>query len=266
MVIHSMTLALAQRGSQSTWEQSANPIFYTLAEIGPKVLTFVAVFCFVKALVRWNRYRAMAVLGPDAQKRVHDALIAAEKRTVGEIVPVVLERSDAHPGARWLAALCTMLIGSTLLEAHLPWHLPHWLIACQVGLGAVGFAAACWLPDLARVFVFESRASEVAEEQAFQEFYRLGLHKTEAATGVLIFVSLFERRVIVLGDEGIDAKVGEAHWAATREAILSGIKRGALADGLAEGIRRCGDELAQHFPWTTGDRNEIPDRVVIRAE
>lgn len=266
MVIHSMAVALAQSGSQSTWEQSANPIFYTLAEIGPKVLAFLAVFVVVKALLRRDHYRAVAVLGPDEQKRIHEALIGAEKRTVGEIVPVVVERSDAHPSAQWLAALCTLLVGSALLEAHLPWHAPHWLIACQIGLGALGFAAATWLPDLARLFVFESRASEVAEEQAFQEFYRLGLHKTHAATGVLIFVSLFERRVIVVGDEGIDKRVGEAHWTATREAILSGIKRGSLADGLVEGIRRCGDELAKHFPWTAGDRNEIPDRVVVRAD
>jgi putative membrane protein len=262
--MHSMNALLRQAGSQSTWEQSANPILYTIAEIGPKVLAAVALFLVVKALVRWSRYRADSVLGVDAQARVHEALIAAEQRTVGEIVPVVVERSDSHPSACWLAALCTMLLGSALLEAILPWHEPHWLIAWQIGLGAVGFVAAMLLPDLARLFVSESRASEVAAEQAFQEFYRLQLHKTQASTGVLIFVSLFERRVIVLGDEGIDAKVTEAHWAATRDSILSGIKRTSLVDGLVDGIRRCGDELSKHFPWEAGDRNEVPDRLVVR--
>ncbi len=266
MVMHSMNALLRQAGSHSTWEQSANPILYTAAEIGPKVLAALALFVVVKALMRGNRYRTNAVLTVDAQSRIHEALIAAEKRTVGEIVPVVLERSDSHPGARWLAALCTMLIGSALLEPYMPWHLPHWLLAWQIGLGAVGFAAATWMPDLARLFVLESRASEVAAEQAFQEFYRLGLHKTSASTGVLIFVSLFERRVIVLGDDGIDAKVGEEHWNATRDAILSGIQRGSLADGLVDGIRRSGDELAKHFPWESGDRNEVPDRMVVRAD
>jgi putative membrane protein len=106
----------------------------------------------------------------------------------------------------------------------------------------------------------------VAEEQAFQEFYAQRLHKTEAATGVLVFVSLLERRVVLLADEGIDAKLDAQFWADTDDAILDGIRRGSLRDGLVDGIARAGECLSLHFPWKEGDRNEIPDRVIVRRE
>ncbi len=159
-----------------------------------------------------------------------------------------------------------MLIGSALLEGVLPWTHPAWLLACQLGLGAVGYGLARWLPDIQRLFVSPARATEVAEEQAFQEFFRQGLHKTEAATGVLIFTSLLERRVIVLGDEGISQHLPDDFWNDVHAAILDGIAGGSLRDGLVEGIRRTGDALAEHAPWKTGDRNELPDRLIVRRE
>ncbi len=69
----------------------------------------------------------------------------------------------------------------------------------------------------------------------------------------------------MLGDAGIHARVGDAHWNRTRDAILDGIARGSLADGLVAGVRACGDVLAAHFPPEAGDTNEIPDRLIVRA-
>ncbi len=221
-------------------------------------------FLVARALLRRRRYLAASVLGPEDLVALHAELAAAEKKTVGEIVPVVLERSDEHPGACWVAALAFLLLGSGLFAALLPWNTPWLVLLFQLACGALGYATARLLPDFQRVFVRESRATEMAEEQAFQEFHRHGLQHTAARTGVLVFVSLFERRAIVLGDEGIDAQVGEEHWRATTEAILAGIAAGSLRDGLVAGIRACGAALAEHFPWQAGDRDEVPDRVIVR--
>jgi putative membrane protein len=258
--------ANAETGAQAMWEEGADPVLYRVAEFGPYALLALAVFVITRAIVRRRRYRAIHALGEDDQRRVRAAIADVEMHTVGEIVPVVLERSDRHPSAHWLCALCTLLIGSALLEAHLPWTKPHWLLLSQFALGAIGYVLAELLPDVKRLFVAESRATEMAEEQALQEFHRLGLYKTRAATGVLIFVSLFERRVIVLGDSGIHAKVGDDHWLTVQRAILDGIARGSLSDGLVSGIRLCGGVLAQHFPRAEGDVNEIEDRIVVRRE
>ena len=258
------SIALLQVGDSETWTPGAPPWLYVVGEVGPWVLLALAAFVLGRALLRARRYRALDVLSEADQAAVHAVLFEVERRTVGEVVPVVVERSDPHPGARWTAALATLLVASALLEAWLPWTLPHWLLLSQIALGAVGWALATALPDFARTFVGDEHAAEVAAEQAFQEFFRLGLHETRERTGVLLFVSLFERRVVVLGDRGIDARVGAAHWERTREAILRGIARGSLRDGLIEGIRASGEVLAEHFPWVEGDRNEVPDRLVVR--
>ena len=72
--------------------------------------------------------------------------------------------------------------------------------------------------------------------------------------------------MIILADEGIDSKVDAEFWADTDDAILDGIRRGSLRDGLVSGIDRAGERLSEFFPWQEGDRNEIPDRVIVRRE
>jgi len=233
---------------------------------GPLLLAALVAVLVVRALLRRRRYDARALLDKEARRAVVEALVAAEKRTEGEIVPVVLERSDRHPQACWLAALSSLLIGSALLMSWLPWQQPLLLLACQVAAGAVGWLLAWWLPDLRRLFIGEARATEVAEEQAVQEFHRHGLHKTKNATGVLLFVSLLERRVIVLGDEGIHAKVGDDHWTGTTKAVLECIAHDSLRAGLIAAIDRCGNVLAEHFPARRDDVNELVDRLIVRRE
>lgn len=257
-------MLLAQHGATELWPQESHPWLFELAQIGPWLLVAALGVLIVRALLRHRRYVALSVLTEKDREDVRTALKEAEARTSGEIVPVVLERSDEHPHAIWAWFVIAFIAGSVLLEAHLSWLQPQWLIAQQLALGCVGLLLASWLPDLRRLVVSNARADEMATEQAFQEFYRLGVHQTQAHTGILLFVSLFERRVIVLGDEGIDAKVDPEEWNATREAILAGIRKGSLRDGLIEGIKLSGKTLAQHFPAAKGDVNELPNRLVVR--
>ncbi len=230
------------------------------------LLVVVTAALLLRAFVRRGRYRATGVLSEEDLRTVHAALASAEQKTIGEILPVVLERSDPHPGASWLAALVAALVGSLGLAPWLPWDRPAWLLLCQLVLGALGYLCARLLPDFQRFFLSSARAAEVAEEQAFQEFHRYELHRTQARTGVLLFVSLLERRVVVLADAGIDARVRPEHWTRTIELVLDGIRRGSLCAGLVSGIHSAGEVLAEHFPVAHGDQNEILDRLIVRRE
>ena len=264
MVIPS-ALVLAQGWSAgghalpSTW-----PEF--LGKIAAFVLLAVYALLILRALGRRRWYRATGVLGEADLAQVRAELVAAERGTTGEIGIVVLERSDRHPGACWLAALSFALLGSACLAGVLPWERPAWLLLAQLALGALGYATARLLPDFQRFFISEARAREMAEEQAFQEFHRYELHRTEARTGVLLFASLLERRAIVLADQGIHEKVEDDRWTKTNDAILAGIRAGSLRAGLSAGLRSAAEVLAQHFPVQEGDRNEVPDRVIVREE
>lgn len=235
------------------------------AQFAPWIGALVVLALVARAIAQQGRYRAVGLLSPSDLEVVHDAIRSAERRTVGEIVPVVVERSDDHPHAGLAAALAFALGGSALLAAHLPWHEPHWVVLAQSALALLGWALCRALPGFARLFVSESRATHVAAEQALQEFAELELHRTQAESGVLIFVSLFERRAIVLGDRGIDSRVGAEHWKSVDAAVLAGIRNNSLRAGLVDGIALAGTVLAEHFPHVGGDRNELPDRVIVRA-
>jgi len=247
-------------------EQVGSGLWHSVTTIAPWIFAALLLVFVLRALIRQRRYSAVGTFSEEDRRIVREAIARAETKTIGEILPVVVERSDPHPGANWLAALCCVLVGSALTAAWLPWNQPALVLLLQLAMGAVGFGLAAVLPDFKRLFITGNRATSVAEEQAFQEFYANGLHKTEASTGVLIFVSLLEHRVIVMADEGIDSKVDDDFWAETDGLILQGIAAGSLRDGLVAGIDRAGESLSEFFPWVEGDRNEIPDRLIVRRE
>jgi putative membrane protein len=259
-----------QEAASETWQAAGHSEpsdrIFNMGHWGSLLLFALLVFFLVRAVRRQARYQAADVLSADDLEQLRLEIVAAEKRTVGEILPVVVERSDAHPQALWLAGLTGMVLGTAALASDLPFESPFVVLLAQISMGAVGYGLAFFLPDFARLFVREARATEMAQEQASQEFYRYNLHRTEAQTGVLIFVSLFERRVIVMADEGINAKVVEDQWQATDRAILKHAAKGQLRTGLVAGIQSAAEVLEEHFPWTEGDRNEIPDRIIVRKE
>ncbi len=242
----------------------AVPWFDVAAETIGWLVLGALVLLALDAIVRRNRYRAVGVLSESDRTMLRDEIAKVERASTGELAVVVLERSDDHPQATWIAALCTAIGGALAVVPHLAVEHPSALLALLFIFGAIGFVAARTLPGLRRYFVSHARAHEMAEEQALQEFARLGMHRTSGRTGVLILVSLFERCVIVLGDDGIHAKVTDEHWLAVNRAILDGVRERTLADGLRAGIQKAGGVLAEHFPRSGDDVNELPDHLIVR--
>jgi putative membrane protein len=217
----------------------------------------------VRALFRRRLYRGAQLLSADEARSVREEIAAAERRTRGEIVAVVLDESDAHPQATWLAALTFVLAAAVLLAGDASVH-PALLLPALLASGGLGYGLARTLPDFRRCFAGGARGEEMAEEQALQEFAGLGVHRTEGRTGILILVSLFERTVVVLGDDGIHARVGEEAWLETDRRILDGLRAGSLAAGLRAGIQSAGAVLAEHFPRAEVNPNELPDHLIVR--
>lgn len=258
-----LALDLTQRGAHASWAPAEPETWRVLVAIAALVLVLGWVF---RALRAHRRYRALDVLGEPERARVRTAITAAERATRGEIMVVVLERSDAHSSARGLAALSFALLCALVAAAWFVLLPPLVFVGVLLLAFALGFALASVLPELARTFLGEARATQCTAEQALVEFQTQGLSETRERTGVLIFVSLFERRVIVLGDKGIHERVGEAHWARTRDLVLDGVAHGRLCEGLVGAVEECGRVLAQHFPAGADDTNELEDRLVVRRE
>jgi uncharacterized membrane protein len=97
---------------------------------------------------------------------------------------------------------------------------------------------------------------------AEKAFARLGMGATQERNGVLFFVVPSRRCFVVLGDEGIHAKVGQEFWDAVASAVSERFREGDFTGGLVRGIAEVGRLLAEHFPRDpVSDRNELPDAV-----
>ena len=79
---------------------------------------------------------------------------------------------------------------------------------------------------------------------------------------MLIFVSVFERRVWILADRGINAKVAQGHWDGPVRAIVEGIRQRRQGEAICQAVAAVGDVLAAHFPIKPDDRDELRNLIV----
>lgn len=98
---------------------------------------------------------------------------------------------------------------------------------------------------------------------AARAFRRLGMDATRQHNGVLILIAPARRRVVVLGDEGIHARVGDPFWQGVATRLSEALRGGDATAALLRAIETVGEELARQFPPDGRPRNELPDTLDI---
>lgn len=222
----------------------------------------------------------------DARDRIAAAIAVAEARTSGEIFCVLSGQVSSYRNVSlaWAAAAALLLplalIPLGFEPAWVPGFTDGWEAAhlaareLTIGHAVTAYALiqaaiflvvliATSLPGVRRRITPRSVRRARVRRAAMEQFLAHGLHVTEARTGVLIFAAIEDHLVEVIADEGIHAKVDENVWADAAEALVIGLKAGDAAAGYEAAIRLCGDVLAEHFPPSPTDRNELADRLVI---
>lgn len=101
---------------------------------------------------------------------------------------------------------------------------------------------------------------DVLDRAAFM-FKTLKMHQTKERNGVLFYMAIKDRKFAILGDGGINQKVADNFWDSTKEHMASLFKEGKIAQGLSEGIKMAGEQLATHFPYQEDDENELSDEI-----
>ena len=96
---------------------------------------------------------------------------------------------------------------------------------------------------------------------AERAFVRLGMTATKRRNAILFFIVPARRRFVVLGDEGIHARVGQEFWHDVVGAMGAFFKKGEFTNGIVHGIEVVGKELGAYFPKEEGGDNELPDEV-----
>ncbi len=98
-------------------------------------------------------------------------------------------------------------------------------------------------------------------ERALEVFHLLKMDNTKLQNGVLIYVAVEDRNFVIFGDEGINKVVANDFWDSTKDIMQSHFKKGHFKQGLVDGILKAGKQLETHFPWQTGDKNELPNNI-----
>jgi len=99
--------------------------------------------------------------------------------------------------------------------------------------------------------------------RAIKVFERLGMHKTAARHGVLVYISVTDRKLAVLGDKGIHERLGAAYWRDLVEAVRDRMRRQQPREGVIHAVSELGAALGCHFPRRPDDTNELSDAVTL---
>jgi putative membrane protein len=202
------------------------------------------------------------------QEQIESCVREAERTTRGEIVVMVAPCSHHYPLADLRGAAAFSIPAAVVLARTVGpfvWAGPHdlWIfLGVLFPLFFICREVVMRLPRLKRLFVSEKEMGHEVRESATIQFYLKGLYRTREETGVLIYLSIFEGKVWVLGDRGVDAAVPPGLWQEVVDQVVAGIKEGRPAAAICAAVGRIRGVLAEKFPAPAIDTNELPNLIV----
>jgi putative membrane protein len=205
----------------------------------------------------------------DQERTKLDQRVAdAEERTGAQIVLAVIGRSDNFAELPWkafaLGAALASPAAAVIAVLRSAWTVgPAVLLVVVATLGAGAFCAlACIaLPSFARLFLSPHRAEVEVRQYAQSLFLERELFATRGRTGVLLVVSTFERRVILLPDTGLEPRLsGEASQEIVRQ-MTSALAKGRVGRALEDGLAGLENALVASATGVSRE-NELPDTIV----
>lgn len=206
-------------------------------------------------------------------ERISAAVRQAEGKTSGEIVPYFVEQSDNYEEAAWRGgAILGSLAAFILAAIHLFSEQWHGLGLVEIvllvgGASGAGMAFVYWIPAAKRLLAGNSLLEQRVAQRAAQAFIAEEVFHTRDRTGILLFLSYLEHKVLVVGDSGINAKVNQSEWENVVSTVVAGINAGRPADGLIEAIGLCGTLLEKHgFKRRKKDVNELSNRLRVTSK
>ena len=201
-------------------------------------------------------------------EQIETCVREAERTTRGEIVVMVAPASHGYPMAGPLGAAAFSIPVAVALArtvGPLVWAGPHdlWVfLGIFFPLFFLCREVVMRLPRLKRFFISEKEMDHEVREAATIQFFSKGLYRTREETGILIYLSVFEGKVWVLGDRGVDAAVPPGFWQEVVDQVVAGIKEGRPAAAICAAVGRIRGMLVEKFPAAPGDTNELPNLIV----
>lgn len=215
--------------------------------------------------------------------KIESSVTAAERKTSGEIVPMIVERSSTIGHVHLsLSLIFTLILTISFFIFHIETYFNQLNLFEEVvffSAGAIG--TYLFILSMSRWYCVQRWLTPRLDQQnqvehrAVREFYQNQIYKTKNSTGILIYVSLMERRAVVYGDKAISEKINQQVWRDVVDSLLTGIRNKKMAEGFCEAIEKCGVHLEEHFPVSENlednspqgqdaSKNELQNYLIIK--
>ena len=221
----------------------------------------------------------MLRLSADDHAKVSAAIAAAEAKSDGEIIAIAADQSDAYHdvGLHYAVLVLFLVLAFFAVWPHqleLWWtRLMGWtaepsmrqLLTLLLGIALLKFLAVLfimkWRP-LRLLLTPGSTKTRRVRRRAVMLFKTGAERRTVGRTGILIYLSMGEHRAEIVGDEAITAVTTPETWGEAMAALIKDVKEGRPGDGIVAAVGMIGNVLAEHFPKSSEDSNEIPDKLI----
>jgi len=209
----------------------------------------------------------------DELAAIRRATHAAEAQTGGELVCVIIEQCDTYQAALWQVTALGALTGT--LAAGL-WHTllglwgtysTLWILLPPMLGATVGLLLVTTLPTLRRALISPAVLDRRVDRRAAVAFLDEEIFDTRDRTGVLLFVALFEHRIRILRDSGVEERVPPEAWDEITEDLALGLRAGRKGASVVAAVEACGHLLVTHgVERRPDDTNELSDEPRLLDE
>lgn len=216
----------------------------------------------------------MSLLTSDEKKKISLAVSKAEADTGGEIVTAIIPESDDYAFRELLFAigvavltfivLALLIVPFSNLLDRMFWVESAALLPMSMGTVSLVIGTLCYvlfqIPAIDRFIVGRQAMAESVRRRALRHFVESAAYDTVDRTGVLLFISVLERRVELIADKGINARVAPDTWDRIVSSLVRGIGEKRTAEAIETAVGEIGVILAEHVPPRPDDENELSNR------
>ncbi len=213
-------------------------------------------------------------------RKVSEAIAAAESDSDGEIIAVTTDLSDAYDDValHWavlalIATLATFAAAPSVLRFWFDLFLGGWrpeptlgeLLTLALVLAVLKFTVVLLIlkhMPLRLALTPGAAKTRRVRRRAIEIFRAAAERRTLGRNGVLIYLSMGEHRAEIVADEALVKVTTPETWGEAMTSLLVDVKAGRIADGMVAAVTLVGAVLAEHFPRSEGDTNEIPDKLI----
>lgn len=198
------------------------------------------------------------------REQIKALITEAENKSDSELVPMIVSRSDSYPAAHFRSAIIFSFLFSLILYfSPLSIINPIYFLWIQIPGLIIGYFMGN-IRWITRLLITKHEIEYEVKQRAIEAFFEHNLHTTDKHNGVLIFISLLERKIKIITDVGVREKVDQKIWDEIIFSFTTNVRTGEFIEALKGTISATSDVLENYFPRNGAKKkNELGNDIII---